>query len=65
MKLATETFKVFCQITGFIAALLIYGMIFMAIGAVTQEWIGWLAYAVVTLGFISYTTAKERLGADY
>lgn len=63
MKLATETFKVFCQITGFITALFLYGMIFMALGHLTEDWIGYLAYAIVTLSLISYQTAKERLGA--
>jgi len=63
MLILTETLKVFCQITGFITALFMYGAVFMALGHLTEEWIGWLAYAIVTLGFISYQAAKERLGA--
>jgi cytochrome c biogenesis protein CcdA len=64
MKLYIETFKHFCMIAGFITAMFLYGAVFMAIGNLTEEWIGWLAYAIVTLLLISYQSAKEKLGAE-
>ena len=65
MKLWITTLTIFAQILGFISAMILYYMLFVAIGVwAGHTWIGNLLYAVVTVFIVAFFAAKEKLGAE-
>lgn len=62
MTLIKETLTIFTHIVGFVAAMVLYYLCFVALGeAVGIAWVGNLAYAVVTLLLISFFAAKDKI----
>lgn len=62
MNLLKETLMTFTHIVGFVAAMVLYYLCFVALGeAVGIVWVGNLAYAVVTVLIISFFAAKDKI----
>lgn len=62
MQLLKETIFTFITIVGFVAAMVLYYLCFVALGeAVGVVWIGNLAYALVTVLAISFFAAKDKI----
>lgn len=62
MNLIKETLMTFTHIVGFVAAMVLYYLCFVALGeAVGIAWVGNLAYAVVTVLIISFLAAKDKI----